>query len=179
VLALEGLGVRIALGLTSTGSLDPDLRPGDVVVPDDYLSRHAPPTFCEDEPLHIVPELDPVGRGWLLEAARSACQETGGQVRDGGVYAETRGPRFETKAEIRSLARDATIVGMTLASEATLFQERGIPYAGLCVVDNWANGLGVEPLSMEGFRRQQAANGALVRRILANLLELWHSDSRP
>jgi len=177
VLAMENLGAGIALGLTSTGSLDPDLQPGDVIIPDDYFSRHAPPTFCEDEPLHIVPELDPEGRAWLREAARRACEETGGQVVDGGVYAETRGPRFETKAEIRSLARDASVVGMTLASEATLFQERGIRYAALCVVDNWANGVGREPLTLESFRQQQAANATRVRKILENLLLLWRGHN--
>ncbi len=170
VLAMESLGVDRVVGLASTGSLDPEIRPGDVVIPDDYLSRHAPPTFAGDEYLHIVPELDPAGRRLLAAAARESLEGGEGRLVEAGVYAETRGPRFETRAEVRSLARDATVVGMTAASEATLFQERGLRYSCLCIVDNWAHGLGPEPLSLEAFQARQAENAALAARILQALL---------
>jgi 5'-methylthioadenosine phosphorylase len=101
-----------------------------------------------------VPVLDPALRSVLLEAARA----TDGPVRDGGVYAETRGPRFETRAEIRLLADYADVVGMTAASEATLFQERGIAYALLGIVDNAAHGVGPEPLTVEAYEAQLALN---------------------
>lgn len=154
VLALETLGVRRAVGLCSVGALDPGLVPGTAVVPDDYLSFHPPPTFADEERLHIVPVLDPALRNVLLEAARA----TDGPVRDGGVYAETRGPRFETRAEIRLLADYADVVGMTAASEATLFQERGIAYALLGIVDNAAHGVGPEPLTVAAYEAQLALN---------------------
>lgn len=173
VLAMEAAGVRQVVGLASTGSLDPDLVPGDVVVPDDYLSRHAPPTFAADEYLHIVPELDSDARGLLLQAARNAVGEGPGRVVEGGVYAETRGPRFETRAEVRALARDASVVGMTAASEATLFQERGMGYAVLCIVDNFAHGIGQQALSLAAFQERQAGNAAVARQILMELIRLW------
>jgi len=154
VRALQTLGVRQAVGLCSVGALDPGLVPGTAVVPDDYLSFHPPPTFADEERLHIVPVLDPALRSVLLEAARA----TDGPVRDGGVYAETRGPRFETRAEIRLLADYADVVGMTAASEATLFQERGIAYALLGIVDNAAHGVGPEPLTVEAYEAQLALN---------------------
>ncbi len=174
VVAMQYAGVKQVAGLASTGSLDPEIRPGDVVVPEDYFSRHAPPTFAGDEYLHIVPELDPDIRQLLLQAAHEGMGPEGGRVIDGGVYAETRGPRFETRAEVRALARDASVVGMTAASEATLFQERGLGYACLCIVDNWAHGLGGEPLSLEAFQERQRANSALARRILQALIRLWN-----
>ena len=79
------------------------------------------------------------------------------------MYAETRGPRFETRAEIRLLAEYADVVGMTAASEATLFQERGIAYAMLGVVDNLANGIGAEPLTVEAYERSSPTNQARAR----------------
>jgi len=186
VLAMEELGVRHVVAFASTGSLLPEIRPGAVVVPDDYMSCHPPPTFCEDEPLHIVPELDAELREFLLEAGSSAASATSVRIRDGGVYAETRGPRFETRAEIRSLARDAHLVGMTAASEATLFQEWGLGYAVLCIVDNWAHGIGTGSLTLEAFRERQAANSELAHRLLGQVMESWHrrhsskpSDSNP
>jgi 5'-methylthioadenosine phosphorylase len=176
VLALEALGVDRVVGLTSTGSLREALSPGTIVVPEDYLSRHAPPTFAGDGPLHIVPQLDPELGSLLEGVARGAAGALPSGPRPaihvGGVYAETRGPRFETRAEIRSLARDADVVGMTAASEATLCQERGMGYAILSLVDNWAHGVVAEPLSLEGFRARQAENRSLARAVLAELLRI-------
>lgn len=154
-LALRALGVEAAVGLCSVGGLRETLAPGTVVVPHDYLSLAPPATMVEgDEKLHIVPRLDADLRSLLLAAARSGD----GPVEDGGVYAETRGPRFETRAEVRLLADHADVVGMTAASEATIFQEAGLRYAILCVVDNLAHGIGPEPLTPARFEMQLAAN---------------------
>jgi 5'-methylthioadenosine phosphorylase len=165
-LALGLLGVERAVGLASVGALGADTEPGTAVVPDDYLSFHPPPTFAESERLHIVPVLEPSLRRLLLGAARA----TDGPVRDGGVYAETRGPRFETRAEIRLLADYADYIGMTAASEATLLQERGIGYAVLGLVDNLAHGLGAEPLSLERFDEQLERNRGRAVAILRELI---------
>jgi 5'-methylthioadenosine phosphorylase len=166
-LAFQSLGVRRVVGLCSVGALHAELRPGTVVIPDDYLSFHRPPTFAGDERLHIVPRLDTKLCHALVRVARS----TPGHVHDGGVYGETPGPRFETKAEIRLLSDYADIVGMTGASEATLLQEKGIGYAILGIVDNFAHGIGVRPLTLEAFDRQLEANRDRARAILAALLE--------
>lgn len=178
VLALEALGVDRVVGLTSTGSLCETLEPGTIVVPEDYLSRHAPPTFAGDGPLHIVPGLDDDLRIMLEGVAAAAAgafpSEPRPAVHRGGVYAETRGPRFETRAEVRSLARDADVVGMTAASEATLCQERGMRYAILGLVDNWAHGVVAEPLSLDGFRARQAENRSLARTVLTELIRSIH-----
>jgi 5'-methylthioadenosine phosphorylase len=166
VLAMERLDVARAVGLASVGSLRAGLATGTAIVPDDYLSFHPPPTFADDDRLHIVPALDPGLRHMLLDAARS----TDGPVHDGGVYAETRGPRFETRAEIRVLADYAHMVGMTAASEATLFQERGIAYAILGLVDNMAHGLGPEQLTLESYQAQLERNRARATAILEEII---------
>jgi len=48
---------------------------------------------------------------------------------------------------VKTLAKFADIVGMTVASEATLACELDMEFAALCTVDNYANGLGAEVLS--------------------------------
>lgn len=40
------------------------------------------------------------------------------------------------------------IIGMTMASEVTLCMEYGIPYASLCSIDNYCNGIVRTPLTM-------------------------------
>ncbi len=172
-LVLEQLGVDRAVGLCSVGALHREVELGTVVVPDDYLSLRAPPTFAGNERLHVVPELDADLRRLLLAVA----EQVGGPVLDGGVYAETAGPRFETRAEVRLLADYADVVGMTAASEATLLQERGIPYALLGVVDNHAHGIGAGELSLEAFEREKERNRERARTALAALVE--RSRGRP
>ncbi|TVP60904.1 MAG: 5'-methylthioadenosine phosphorylase [Gemmatimonadales bacterium] len=175
LLALRALGAREVVGLTSVGALRDEYAPGTVMVPEDYLSTHPPPTFArEGEALHIVPELD-AGLRRRLEGVARRVMAAGSvpgptAVVASGVYAETRGPRFETRAEVRALARDADVVGMTAASEATLAQELGLRYAILSIVDNWAHGVTDEPLSLEGFRARQEENRRLAAAILSEII---------
>ncbi len=180
-LAFEELGVEEVVALCSVGSLQPRLRPGTVVVPEDYLSWRTPPTFAGDERLHIVPGLDADLRGRVLDLARRVADghdawprtaldsPSRRDVCNGGVYAETSGPRFETRAEVRLLADYADVVGMTGASEATLLQERGIASAILAIVDNHAHGIGAEPLTLEAFDAQLEKNADRARALLAAL----------
>ena len=182
VLALESMGCRQVAGFASTGSLQASLAPGSVVVPDDYICWHDPPTFAEDEYLHIVPTLDEGVRSLLVRAAEEAIAGRVGAERAAleraGVYVETRGPRFETRAEVKVLAPHAHVVGMTAASEATLCQERGIGYAMICTIDNWANGIDAEPLTLEAFQEGLERSTSLARGILAALLRLWRDEER-
>jgi 5'-methylthioadenosine phosphorylase len=131
-LALAGVDRVIAFG--SSGSLKPEIPPGSLVIPTDYISVTDIPSIHDHAIEHVRPELSEdliKDLGRIIPAARM-----------GGVYAQTRGPRIETIAEVLALAKVADIVGMTVASEATLACELGLDFAALCTVDNYANGLG-------------------------------------
>jgi 5'-methylthioinosine phosphorylase len=130
-LALAGVDRIIAFG--SAGSLNHDITPGSLVIPTDFISMTEIPSIHDHAIAHVMPELSPQ----LSQDLRRLLPP----ARLGGTYVQTRGPRFETVAEIEALSRFADIVGMTLASEATLARELGIPFAAICTVDNYANGL--------------------------------------
>jgi Phosphorylase superfamily len=86
------------------------------------------------------------------------------------VYAQTRGPRFETPVEIRMLATHGHIVGMTCAHEVMLCNEIKLPYAVVCMVDNVANGLAEKELSVEEFHAGVAQNQAAMDKIFQLLI---------
>ena len=65
----------------------------------------------------------------------------------------------------------ALLVGMTVASEATLAAELELPYAALCSVDNYCNGIGRAPLTYAAIVRTQERNAARSEAILAAALE--------
>ena len=84
-----------------------------------------------------------------------------------GCYGATQGPRLESAAEVRRLARDGcTVVGMTAMPEAGLARELGMDYANLCVVANAAAGVSDTPISEEDIHRELAAAMDRVRDLL-------------
>jgi 5'-methylthioadenosine phosphorylase len=143
--ALKNLGVDAVIGVHSTGSLKKDLQPGTIIIPDDFIAFSGTPTTVTTAAVHITPELHDTLRNNLIAAA-DYC---GISVIRGGVYWQTTGPRLETQAEIRMMSCYADIVGMTMASEAIIAGELAIPYASLCSVDNYCNGIGEQPLTAE------------------------------
>ena len=147
-LAEQGCDRVLAIG--SVGSLRPELPVGSLALP---RRLHRPP------PRRLDPRRRPRPLGARLRPALAAPKwsrpgAAGGQaLRDGGVYWQAIGPRFETPAEIRLIAAHADVVGMTIAAECIVAGELGLAYAAVCVVDNLANG------ARRGRARRRRARG--------------------
>jgi len=162
--ALAGIGCERVLAVSSVGSLRNELPIGTFVVPDDFIALDQPATSVfADQRSHVVPAFTSSLRTELLVAWRRLAATP---VVDGGVYWQSNGPRFETPAEVRFQAQFADIVGMTVGSECVSACELGLEYAAVCVVDNLANGVGPQPLTMTEFEAGKAANQA---QLLASL----------
>lgn len=138
-------GVDLLLAVNAVGGIGPGAEPGAVVLPDqliDYTWGRAHSYVGEAGfPLRHVVFTTPFctrGRERVLAAARKA----GLAPVPAGTYGATQGPRLETAAEIRRLARDGcTVVGMTAMPEAGLARELDLPYVLCCVVVNYAAGI--------------------------------------
>lgn len=176
IAALKARGADAILAATVCGACDPDLPLGSLVVFDDLhflANRLGDGSLCT---LHTVPGAP--GRGhWifddpyapplrtaLLEGARAAGQE----VRHGGVYGHVDGPRFNTKAEIRSLTSvGVTAVSQTGGPETVLAGEAEIPYALIGYATDYANGVKDEPTPVETLIRLIEASTATFASTLA------------
>jgi 5'-methylthioadenosine phosphorylase len=161
--ALFDIGVKEVIGINSAGSLKKSLKPGSIVIPDDFMTLCPAPSLYADKPIHVVPRLDMTVRQRCLEAAANC----GIKVNDGGTYWQTTGPRLETRAEIRMMSAFADLVGMTMASEATIAVELGLPYASICSIDNYANGIGAKNLTLEEIYEQAHCNRKSIMRIIS------------
>jgi 5'-methylthioadenosine phosphorylase len=166
--ALKEVGVDSVLGIYSTGSLLRSLVPGTIVVPDDFIALCDASTEVIGEERHMTPAVSDAMRTALIQAGRNAEVE----IRDGGVYWQNRGPRLETKAEIRMMAQFAQLVGMTMAGEAVTAMELGLPFVALCSVDNYANGLTAQPLSEAAIRDGAAKNARVMLRVVDEFMSL-------
>ena len=106
-------------------------------------------------------------RAALLEA----CAEVGVAVRDGGCYGHVDGPRFNTRAEIRSLAlAGVTAVSQTAGPETVLCGERELPYALLGYATDYANGVQEEATPVEELLRLIAASSEVFAAVVAAAL---------
>jgi len=155
ILALRMLGVVRILATNAVGAINPELTPGTIVIPDDFIdfTKCRATTFYDGKtkirvgdrivggvvhvsmtPSTYCPEL----RRVLLEAGK----ELGLEVVDGGVYVCAEGNRFETPAEIRAFrVLGGDVVGMTGCPEAALAREVAACYATVNVVTNYAAGV--------------------------------------
>ncbi len=131
------LGVEKIIGATSVGSLKRAITPRSLVVPHDYICLYNIPTVYDDEIVHVTPGLDEDLRTTLIAVSK----DLGLELIEHGVYFQTVGPRLETKAEINFMRNYADVVGMNMASEATLAKELGLRYANISTVDNYAYGI--------------------------------------
>jgi 5-methylthioadenosine/S-adenosylhomocysteine deaminase len=148
------------------GSLKPSIGVGALLVCDDFWCPADLRRVYPDFRAHFMPGFDAALRDAVVAAVRAA----GHHPLPHGTYGNAAGPRFETKAEIRMMAAYADVVGMTAAHEATATGEVGLPYAILCCVDNFANGVGQEALTLDAFHAAQAANLVTVEACVGAIL---------
>ena len=179
VSALGDLGADAVIGVTVCGAVDPSVPLGSLIAFDDLhflTNRLADGSLCT---LYDTPG-EP-GRGhWIFEdpfsgdvraALLEACAEVGVAVRDGGCYGHVDGPRFNTRAEIRSLAlAGVTAVSQTAGPETVLCGERELPYALLGYATDYANGVQEEATPVEELVRLIAASSEVFAAVVAAAL---------
>jgi len=134
---LFDLKIKKIISINSVGSLKESISPSSFLVPDDFIGLWNIPSLYNNSIHHSIPIFSNELKNIIISAAKKA----GVPVRKKGVYFQSTGPRLETPAEVKFMANFADIVGMTLASEVTLANEREIDIASLCIVDNYANGI--------------------------------------
>ncbi|MCA9311630.1 MAG: MTAP family purine nucleoside phosphorylase [Phycisphaerales bacterium] len=129
--ALKSLGVTHLLATGAVGSLRESIRPGDLVLCDQFIDRTdgRVRTFFDHGAVHVE-FADPccgVMRRWLGDAARGLAGTT---VHERGVQVVIQGPSFSTRAEASMhRAWGADVVGMKALPEARLAREAEMAYA--------------------------------------------------
>lgn len=168
ITALKDLGVKAVVGLYSVGSLNMAFGPGTIIIPQDYINFGNVQSLFEDECIHITPRLTTS----LREKVTEALRDMGISLKARGVYIQTTGSRLETKAEISMYRPLGDIIGMTMANEATLAQEAGLPFCPICFVDNYCNGVVSTILTMETIKKETVSKASLVNEIIAVLRDI-------
>ncbi|MHB1535469.1 MAG: S-methyl-5'-thioadenosine phosphorylase [Acidimicrobiales bacterium] len=176
--ALRQLGVRRVIGPCAVGSLQPGIRPEEMVVLDQLVDRTwgRADTYLDGPVVEHVSFADPYcpELSGVLHDARGAVE--GLVVHPTGTVVVIPGPRFSTRAESRSYrAAGWHVINMTQYPEAYLARELGLCYAGLALVTDHDSGAGEgadegDPVSMDAVLAVLAANTERTRSLLAAAL---------
>ncbi|MDI6827217.1 MAG: MTAP family purine nucleoside phosphorylase [Armatimonadota bacterium] len=141
--ALKELGAGRVIGWSGPGAINTNLRLGQFVLPDDVIdeTKRRTYTFFEGMGVGFVRQ-NPVFCSDLQDVALKAMVKLGLDIRLGGTYVCTEGPRLETPAEIRKYKLfGADMVGMTLVPEVFLAKELEMCYVPICYITNYAEGV--------------------------------------
>jgi 5'-methylthioadenosine phosphorylase len=141
IYAMKLLGVERIISASAVGSLREELKPMDIVFPDQFFdrTRQRASTFFGDGVAAHVTFADPVCRDLcdaLEQAARAELK--GIDVHRGGTYLCMEGPAFSTKAESEVYRSwGMSVIGMTNLQEAKLAREAEICYATMALVTDY------------------------------------------
>jgi 5'-methylthioadenosine phosphorylase len=169
--ALADLGFQDIVSLNSVGSLKKELPPGTFVSCADYVGlQQGPATFFDTELKGGAPV---ISNNLIPKLVGELAPEF--RIHTGKVYVQMRGPRFETKAEIKIVQHWGDVIGMTAAHEADLCTELGLRYNSLALIDNFANGLEGTEIDFAKFKELVKDNQSRVNRLFTRMLEILGS----
>lgn len=166
---VHAMGAQRLLVTNAAGGINPSFPPGTLM----FITDHLNLTFenplvgpgAGEGPRGGIDLSRPYDHAWLEEAERVALND--GIATRRGVYLWTRGPSYESAAEIRFFARiGADAVGMSTVPEVIEARRLGMKVLGLSTITNPAAGLSPVPLSHE----EVLEVGARVREDLEQLV---------
>ncbi len=172
--ALKNLGCTHILATSAVGSLKEEIRPGDLVFPDQIIdfTKSRINTFYDD-----VGEVKHETMGEPYSALlRKVLIDTANKMKldnhEKAVMIVVEGPRFSTKAE-SDLFRiyGADIIGMTAAPEVFLAKEVGLEYATISMstdYDCWKDD--EEHVTFEMVKQRMKENGDKVKELITEVL---------
>jgi 5'-methylthioadenosine phosphorylase len=137
IYALKRMGCNFILASTAVGSLNEEIKRGDLVILDQFIdfTRHRNVTFHENfkkGPVHssLADPFCPTLRKILIDTA----QELGFNYHSKGTVITIEGPRFSTKAESKLFRKwGADVINMSIAPEAILAREADLCYAAIAM----------------------------------------------
>jgi 5'-methylthioadenosine phosphorylase len=145
IFAMKTMGVEWLISLSAVGSMREEIRPGDMVIVDQFFDRTVgrPSTFFGDGIAAHVGFADPVSpllAGALYAAACEVADRDpdGFTVHRGGTYLVINGPQFSTRAESRIYRSwGVDVIGMTNMPEAKLAREAEISFATVALATDY------------------------------------------
>ena len=173
IYGFKKLGVEWVVSISAVGSMREEIRPLDLVIPDQFFdwTRRRVSTFFGEGIIAHVGMADPVCAD-LADKLDSAARATGATVHRGGTYLCIEGPQFSSRGESKIYRQwGVDVIGMTNMPEAKLAREAELCYATLALVtdyDVWHESEAA--VSVEGVVATLLKNVATAKEVLSRLI---------
>ena len=174
--AMKSLGVSRIIGPTAVGSLQPQIKPGDFVVCDQFIDRTwgRPDTFFDGPVTTHIMGADPYCED-LRKLAIESIKSKGITIHETGTVVVIQGPRFSTRAESGwYTGMGFEVINMTQHPEVILARELEMCYVGISLVTDWDAGCvglpGVEPVTADEIIKVLTANNERVRDVILDMI---------
>jgi 5'-methylthioadenosine phosphorylase len=177
--AIKQAGCEYIIATTACGSLREEIRRGDIVIADQFIdfTRHRIVTFHDVfEPGNMIHAAvaDPFSED-LRNKLIGSAKELGFSCHPKGTIVTIEGPRFSTRAESRMFrTMGADVINMSIAPEAALAFEAGIPYAVVALstdYDSWKTE--EAPVTWEEVLKVFGENVRHVTDLLVHVIRGW------
>lgn len=174
--ALRDEGVTHILATTAVGSLREEIKPGNLVFPDQFIdfTKSRASTFFTEEVRHtsMAEPFDHELRSML----RSTCEELGFEYNTDKTVVVIEGPRFSSYAESQMFRQwGADIINMSTCPEVILANELGIPYQAIAMstdYDCWKDD--EEAVTFEMVLKRMEENAEKVKRLIIATIPKLH-----
>lgn len=144
VRVLKLLGANTVILTNAAGGINTGFTPGDIMLIEDHIAlfTESPLTGENIDEFGVrFPDMSEVYDKALRVAAQNAAKREGIRLKH-GVYAQVKGPQYETPADIRALcAIGADAVGMSTVTEAIAARHFGMRVCAMSVITNMAAGV--------------------------------------
>jgi 5'-methylthioadenosine phosphorylase len=171
--ALKSVGCTAILATTACGSLRENMKPGEIVFPDQFIdfTRVRNLSFFTDRVVH-TPMADPFDNKLRLLLTKSA-NELKITNHHQGTIITIEGPRFSTRAESKMFRLwGADLINMSTVPEVVLADELNLPYQTIAMVtdyDCWKDN--ETTVSFDLIIQRMQENAEKVKKLLIRAIE--------
>jgi purine nucleoside phosphorylase I, inosine and guanosine-specific len=175
VRALGMMGIKNLIVTNAAGGVNTSFRPGDLMLIEDHISLFAENPLRGENIDELGPRFPDMSAAYdreLKKLALECASRTGIELKK-GVYCYTKGPSFETPAEIKALrVLGADAVGMSTVPEVIAARHMGMRVLGISCITNMAAGILDQPLTheevIETGKKVEQKFSSLVREIIGS-----------
>lgn len=171
---MKMMGAEILFVTNASGGINFDFKAGDLMLIEDHISSFAPSALMGeniDEFGVRFPDMSDIYDKKICEMIKKVAKENNIDLKN-GVYIQTTGPAYESKAEIkmfRALGADA--VGMSTAIETTVANHMGMKICGISCISNLACGMTDNPLTHDEIKETADRTAPVFKALVAKVIK--------
>ncbi|MCA8986466.1 MAG: purine-nucleoside phosphorylase [Planctomycetaceae bacterium] len=180
---MKSLGVEILIVTSASGGMNPQHRPGQIIVLDDHINMMGDNPLAGWNDDELGPRYPDMSQPYDVELSNRAIEiaRQRGIVLQKGIYVGVKGPNYETRAEYRFFRMmGADVVGMSTVPETLVAVHAGMRVVGLSTITNVCLPDALSPTSGQQVIDVAHKAASQVRQIIDGLIQTesrnYHSE---